>query len=52
MWSRSTLVDQRAVGIEDIDRIEPAAEADFEYRNVDACFAQTTSIAASVPNSK
>ena len=32
--------DQRAIGVEYIDRIEPAAQSHFEYRNIDAGFSE------------
>ena len=43
--------DDRAVGIEDVDRIEPAAEADLEHRRVELRCANSRRT-ASVPNSK
>ena len=43
--------DDRGVGVDDVDCIEPAAEADFEQRDVEFASREQHS-AASVPNSK
>ena len=44
--------DDRDVGVDDVDGIEPAAQADLEHDRVRRVRSRTTSSAASVLNSK
>ena len=52
MWSRPTLVSDRAVGVEDVDRVEPPAQPDLEHQRVEARAREQRPRRASVPNSK
>ena len=51
MWSTSMLVMHGAVGVEDVDRVEAAAEADLEDDQVERRRREQRAI-ASIVNSK